>query len=48
MFSNFCSSVFYLLEIFIMNKNTRRPCCVSEKAYNCNVHEFSAVSFVNV
>ena len=29
-----------------MYKNTRRPCYVSEKAYNCPVREIWAVSFV--
>ena len=29
-----------------MYKNTRRPCHVPEKAYNCPVREIWAVSFV--
>ena len=42
----YCSGVFYLRWSFIVYKNTRRPCYASEKAYNCPVREFWAVSLV--
>ena len=41
--SLYCSSVFYLVESYIVYKHIQRPCHVSEKAYNCPVREISFV-----
>ena len=44
---NVIVAVYYTyFERFIVYKNTRRPCYVSEKAYNYTVQEISVVTFV--